>query len=127
MPEINIADSAGRDALVAIESVASTRKIRWVDAQGRQSSTARLMKGPITHDIEALKAKHGELAAHHLSDPHASDYRQLCADAYAVQHPGRPGLQATQSVGGHLVNLFAQVEVGLPVARAAAIKGVCGV
>ena len=61
MPEINIADSAGRDALVAIESVASTRKIRWVDAQGRQASTARLMKGPITHDVEALKAKHGEL------------------------------------------------------------------
>jgi Family of unknown function (DUF5946) len=66
-------------------------------------------------------AKHGELSAYHLSDPGASDYRQLCADAYAVQHPGQPGPQATQSVGGHLVNLFAQLKVGLPVARAAAI------
>ena len=66
-------------------------------------------------------ARHGELAARHLSDPGASRYRQLCADAYAVQHPGQPGPQATQSVGGHLVNLFAQLEVGLPVARAAEI------
>ena len=61
MPEINITDSAGRDALVAVRSVSSTRKVRWVDVQGRQAATARLLKGPITHDIEALKARHGDL------------------------------------------------------------------
>ena len=38
MPEINICDSAGRDALVAIESVRSQLKVRWVDQQGRQAA-----------------------------------------------------------------------------------------
>jgi Family of unknown function (DUF5946) len=45
----------------------------------------------------------------------------VCADAYAVQHPGQLGPQAMQSVGGHLVSLFAQLELGLPLARASAI------
>jgi uncharacterized protein DUF5946 len=33
-------------------------------------------------------AKHGQVSAHLLSDSQAAPYRQLCADAYAVQHPG---------------------------------------
>ena len=65
-------------------------------------------------------ALNGEVAARHLADPAASSYRQLCVDAYAVQHPGVPGPQAIQSVGGHLVSLHAQVELGLPIARASA-------
>jgi hypothetical protein len=66
-------------------------------------------------------AKYGEVCAHHLSDPGAGHYRQWCADAYAVQHPGQPGPQAIQSVGGHLVSLLAQLELGLPLSRASAL------
>jgi hypothetical protein len=61
MPEINIANSAGRDALVALESVRSPLKVRWLDEQGRQVEGARLLKGPIDRDIEALVARYGEL------------------------------------------------------------------
>jgi len=66
-------------------------------------------------------AQYGELCARNLSDPEASRYRQMCADTYAVQHPGRPGPQAVQSVGGHLVSLYAQLELGLPLSRTAAL------
>ena len=66
-------------------------------------------------------AKHGELSARHLSDPDGAHYRQLCGDAYAIQHPGQPGPQAIQSVGAHLVSLFAQLELGLSQSRASAI------
>lgn len=59
MPEINITDSAGRDAFVATRSVSATKKVRWVDAQGRQATSARVLKGPLTHDLEALKANYG--------------------------------------------------------------------
>ena len=62
-------------------------------------------------------AKHGELSAFLLSTPSAASYRRLCADAYAVQHPGQPGPQATQSVGGHLVDLFGLLELGVSLDR----------
>ena len=57
-------------------------------------------------------AMHGELSAHLLQDPHAILYRQLCVDAYAVQHPGSPNPQAIQSVAVHLLSLYAQLERG---------------
>lgn len=66
-------------------------------------------------------AIHGEVSAHLLSEPSAGAYRQMCVDAYAVQHPGQPGPQAIQSVGGHLISLLAQIELGLPLARSAAM------
>jgi Family of unknown function (DUF5946) len=59
-------------------------------------------------------AMFGELNAHYLSDPAAVAYRKLCADAYAVQHPGTSGPQAIQSVALHLVSLYGQLELGQP-------------
>jgi Family of unknown function (DUF5946) len=56
----------------------------------------------------------GELNARLLSDPQTAAYRHLCVDSYAVQHPGSPGPQAIQSVAGHLVSLYAQLELGFP-------------
>jgi hypothetical protein len=61
MFEINICNSKGRDAVVALESVTSTQKVRWVDSQNRQVSTVRLLKGPVEHDIDALRSRFGEL------------------------------------------------------------------
>jgi hypothetical protein len=58
-------------------------------------------------------ALHGELSARLLGDPGAGRFRQLCVDAYAVQHPGTPSPQAIQSVAGHLISLYAQLELGL--------------
>src|SRR5436190_5811084 len=57
MPEINISDSRGRDALVAMAGVRSPLKVRWVDSQGRQTAGAKLLKGTLPTDIEALKAQ----------------------------------------------------------------------
>ena len=59
--EINICNSAGRDAIVATEGVRSWKKVRWVDAQGRQSNSVRVLKAPVDHDIGALQAAHGAL------------------------------------------------------------------
>lgn len=61
MPEINISDSGGRDAHVATQSVGTTLKVRWVDSQKRQVSSARLLKAPVTNDVDALREKFGEL------------------------------------------------------------------
>ena len=63
MPEINIANSAGRDAVVSTTSVRSPLKVRWVDKHGRQASHVRVVKATLEEDIEALKAQHeGDLA-----------------------------------------------------------------
>ncbi|MFI4971928.1 MAG: DUF5946 family protein [Hyphomicrobiales bacterium] len=66
-------------------------------------------------------AMHGEISARLLSDRGAIGFRQLCVDAYAVQHPGTPNPQAIQSVAGHLMSLHAQLERGLPSASAPAL------
>jgi hypothetical protein len=59
--QINIANSAGRDAIVTTESVRSPKKVRWVDEKGRQASSARVVKATIDHGIAALKEEYGEL------------------------------------------------------------------
>jgi len=53
---------------------------------------------------------------------------QNAVDAFAVQHRGNDTPQAAQSVVGHLVLLYARLELGLPLDRAfAALKRVIAV
>jgi hypothetical protein len=59
--QINIANSAGRDAMVTTESVRSFKKVRWVDEKGRQASSVRVVKATIDHGIAALREEYGEL------------------------------------------------------------------
>src|SRR5262245_8143977 len=63
MPEISLFNSAGRDAVVKLQSLSSPLRVRWLDPQGRQSSTARLIKSTVESDIDALAEKHGDLRA----------------------------------------------------------------
>jgi hypothetical protein len=58
MPEINIANSSGRDAVVATSSVATRKQIRWVDKQSRQAISVRFMKSTIQQDLDSLLASH---------------------------------------------------------------------
>lgn len=62
MGEINLANERGRDAVVATNSLVSEKRIRWLDEQGRQASSARIVKSTLYHDLESLKLKHGELS-----------------------------------------------------------------
>jgi hypothetical protein len=47
------------------------------------------------------------------SDPAYAVYHNRTVDAYAVQHPGTPSPQSTQSVGVHLLGLYLAIELGL--------------
>jgi hypothetical protein len=59
MATINIANSKGRDAIVGSQSVLRTLKVRWLDEQGRQINSSRLMKADLSHDLNALESKAG--------------------------------------------------------------------
>jgi hypothetical protein len=61
MPEISLFNSAGRDAVVKLQSVSTPLRVRWLDTQGRQVSTARVVKSTLDGDLDALVAKHGDL------------------------------------------------------------------
>ena len=61
MPEINLFNSAGRDAVVSLQSLSTPLRVRWLDPIGRQVSTARVVKSSINSDLDALVEKHGEL------------------------------------------------------------------
>ncbi len=62
MPEINISNSAGRDAVVNMERVNSPQRVRWLDAQGRQANSIRVLKSTIDRDLDALLEQQGELS-----------------------------------------------------------------
>ena len=73
MAEINLCNSAGRDAVVKLQSLSSPLRVRWLDGGGRQVSTARMIKSSIHDDLDSLLEKHGDLrsvgAAIRDSDP----------------------------------------------------------
>jgi hypothetical protein len=60
--EINICNSAGRDAVVATQSVRSPLKVRWVDEEGRQAGSVRILKSSVDRDGDALRARCGDWA-----------------------------------------------------------------
>ncbi len=62
MGEINICNSADRDAVVLTTSVRSAKRIRWLDSDSRQAQSVRVVKAPIDHDISALKEEMGDLS-----------------------------------------------------------------
>ena len=62
----------------------------------------------------------GTLASVTLPEPHAS----LTVDAYAVQHPGVPDPQTTQSVWVHLMTLHMALQRGWPPERLVEIRRV---
>lgn len=62
MPELNISNSAGRDAVIRIDSVRTPLKVRWLDATGRQSSSVRIIKSTLDHDMGALVRTAGSAA-----------------------------------------------------------------
>src|SRR5437867_9542889 len=61
MGKINISNSNGRDAIVNTQSVKSALKLRWLDEEGRQASTVRLLKATLARDMQALQEACGGL------------------------------------------------------------------
>lgn len=55
MGEINICNSADRDAVVMTASVRSSQRVRWLDGHDRQAQSVRIVKAPIDRGIETLK------------------------------------------------------------------------
>ncbi|MFN3189626.1 MAG: hypothetical protein ACE361_03800 [Aureliella sp.] len=62
MGEINLSNPKGRDAVVATNSLTQEKRIRWLDDDGRQASSIRIVKSTLSHDIEQLKSEHGTLS-----------------------------------------------------------------
>ncbi|HVB31200.1 MAG TPA: DUF5946 family protein [Gemmatimonadaceae bacterium] len=62
----------------------------------------------------ACWARYGELLGRLATRPDLQDVRQMCVDAYAVQHPGTPNPQAIQSVALHLLSMRRYLVEGLP-------------
>lgn len=59
MPDISLCNSQGRDAQVVAESVRITVRVRWVDDSNRQATSAKLLKGTIDRDYDALLQQFG--------------------------------------------------------------------
>jgi len=51
---INISNSKNRDALVAFETLAPRRSVRYTDPKGRPVLTRKLLKSDVTHDLPQL-------------------------------------------------------------------------
>ena len=65
-------------------------------------------------------AAYGEVLAREYEQPAYFRMHKFTVDAYAVQHPGQPSPQSTQSVGVHLIRLCLMLELGATAAQATA-------
>jgi hypothetical protein len=61
--EINLSNNKGRDAVVVADSVNSRQQVRWVDEEGRQAASIRVLKAPRSRDADLLTKEQGDLAA----------------------------------------------------------------
>jgi hypothetical protein len=61
MGTINLSNSKGRDAVVGTQSVRSAQTMRWLDEDGRQAATVRLLKADLARDIGSLEKSAGGL------------------------------------------------------------------
>jgi hypothetical protein len=59
MPEINITNSAGRDALIPMDHVVIPKHVRCLDELGRQAAPIRVIKAPIELSGAQLAEQHG--------------------------------------------------------------------
>ena len=67
---------------------------------------------------------YGQVLTREYADPAYGELHRLTVDSYAVQHPGRPGPQAIQSVCLHLISLCLVLERGASAAYATRVMGV---
>ena len=59
MPEIAISNSKGRDASVVAESIRVPMRMWWIDVEDRIATSAKILKGTIDRDYDALLQKFG--------------------------------------------------------------------
>jgi hypothetical protein len=62
MPEITLTNAKGRDAQVRAESVRIPGRVRWLDAEGRQCASVRILKGTLDRGHDALAAQFANVA-----------------------------------------------------------------
>ncbi|MEY4807728.1 hypothetical protein [Vulcanococcus limneticus] len=60
MPEINIADSRKRDAVVKAVGLRLREPIRWLGPDGGYATTYRILRSTVDHDLDALESRFGE-------------------------------------------------------------------
>jgi len=59
MPQIAISNSKGRDASVVAESIRVPMRMWWIDVEDRIATSAKILKGTIDRDYDALLQKYG--------------------------------------------------------------------
>ena len=101
---------------------ATTPRIRCVGCGGLVPE----MNGPTHRYLESSPGcwnLYGLVLAREYSDPAFAALHRLTVDSYAVQHPGRPSAQTTQSVCLHLISLHLVLERGLSGEYATRVMG----
>ena len=73
MPNINIADARGRDAVIKAESIRARAEIRYIGPRGKGVYPRRLLKATLSESYDALIESHGDdeslVAAMRSGDP----------------------------------------------------------
>lgn len=98
------------------------RRIRCIGCRGMVPDIV----GPTHRYMESSPGcwqVYGEVLAREYTHPEFFVVHTLTADTYAVQHPGRPGPQSTQSVCGHLMRLCMVLEQGAQYSYAGRVLG----
>jgi hypothetical protein len=60
MSQLHIANSRGRDAVVAGRSLTGNRAVHWVDDRGEEAESRKILRAGYAQDFEALRQRFGE-------------------------------------------------------------------
>jgi len=107
MPQIHLANSKGRNAMVTTETVASALEVRWLDPDGKPAKPARILRGTLDRDAAALARKLG--GADKISDALVSGDPEVDLESYG-QTLG-PTSRVYLDADGQLVTHVDEVEI----------------
>lgn len=57
MPQINLSNEKGRDATVNFENVRHALRVRWVDADGKQNRSVRVLKSTLSQSLAGIQGE----------------------------------------------------------------------
>src|SRR5215470_2530371 len=107
MPQIHLANSKGRNAMVTTETVASALEVRWLDPDGKPAKPARILRGTLDRDAAALARKLG--GADKISEALVSGDPEVDLESYG-QMLG-PTSRVYLDADGQLVTHVDEVEI----------------
>ena len=103
---INISNSKNRDALVAFETLAPRRSVRYTDPKGRPVLTRKLLKSDVSHDLTQLMKARRTKKLEKVADILVEDDPEVDIEEFGMFLTDTSRVYVTKKGIAHLIEEF---------------------